>query len=232
MDHTPEAALSSAWSTVLLPPTAQPAARQRWQLLVVWEPSTHRSWEFPRTSCMVSMAGKPTGRARRRAYRLIPASTCRKHGQEPGPGGKCQPFSVTRSADCSLSKISKRARWTMLLEMRIQNDLSAPPRSPAQRTDGQVHESALATGGGSSNWTRSLDLAALHLRRYLTTMLAEAAQRYGIFITDGSGASGIERSLHRIRRRWDQPVRRPDANSEGKPSTSSGPHFPGTSWSC
>ena len=45
VSHTPEPALSSAWSAVPLPPTAQPASGHDGDL-IVWQPSTERLWEF------------------------------------------------------------------------------------------------------------------------------------------------------------------------------------------
>ena len=57
--------------------------------------------------------------------------------------------------------------------------------SPAQRTDGKSASPLSLPEGAHLRLDPNLDLAALHLPR-LTLMIAEAAQRYGIFITDGS----------------------------------------------
>ena len=54
---------------------------------------------------------------------------------------------------------------------------------PAQRTDGSSTELSSLPEGAHLRLDPSLDLATLHLP-HLTLMLAEAAQRYGIFVRD------------------------------------------------
>ncbi len=55
--------------------------------------------------------------------------------------------------------------------------------SPAQRTDGSSTRPLSLPEGAHLRLDPNLDLASLHLPR-LTLMMAEAAQRYGIFIRD------------------------------------------------
>jgi hypothetical protein len=55
--------------------------------------------------------------------------------------------------------------------------------SPAQRTDGAVLDPSYLPEGAHLRLDPKLDLAALHLPR-MTLMMAEAAQRYGIFVRD------------------------------------------------
>jgi hypothetical protein len=76
------------------------------------------------------------------------------------------------------------------LEMAIPERSVSVFVSPAQRTDGQSTNPLSLPEGAHLRLNPNLNLAALHLPR-LTLMLAEAAQRYGIFITDSSGASGV-----------------------------------------
>ncbi len=76
------------------------------------------------------------------------------------------------------------------LEMAIPERSASVFASPAQRTDGKSMDPLALPEGAHLRLNPNLNLAALHLPR-LTLMLAEAAQRYGIFITDSSGASGV-----------------------------------------
>ena len=55
--------------------------------------------------------------------------------------------------------------------------------SPAQRSDGTSSSPLSLPEGAHLRLDPSLDLAKLHLPR-LTLMIAEAAQRYGIFVRD------------------------------------------------
>jgi hypothetical protein len=98
VDHTSEPALSSAWSAVPLPPTAQPAAGADGSL-VVWQPSTDRLWEFHQLVHEADGWQANWGGAMHRMYRPIPVSTRRKRGQEPSRGGGCQPLLCRWSAD-------------------------------------------------------------------------------------------------------------------------------------
>jgi hypothetical protein len=72
------------------------------------------------------------------------------------------------------------------LSMAIPNVRAGVYSSPAQRTDGKSSEPLSLPEGAHLRLNPKLDLAALHLPR-LTLMIAEAAQRYGIFVKDGAG---------------------------------------------
>jgi hypothetical protein len=58
--------------------------------------------------------------------------------------------------------------------------------SPAQRTDGWVTAPDSIPEGTHLRLDPNLDLASLKLPRF-TLMLAEAAQKYGIFVRDTAG---------------------------------------------
>jgi hypothetical protein len=58
--------------------------------------------------------------------------------------------------------------------------------SPAQRTDGKSTDPLSLPEGARLRLNPSLDLASLHLPR-VTLMIAEAAQRYGIYVRDRGG---------------------------------------------
>ncbi len=69
------------------------------------------------------------------------------------------------------------------LAISVSNVRSGLFASPAQRTDGGSTEPTSLPEGAHLRLDPTLDLASLHLPR-LTLMMAEAAQRYGIFVRD------------------------------------------------
>ena len=69
------------------------------------------------------------------------------------------------------------------LAISVPNTRYGAYASPAQRTDGGSTQASSLPEGAHLRLEPSLDLASLHLPR-LTLMLAEAAQRYGIFVRD------------------------------------------------
>ncbi len=85
------------------------------------------------------------------------------------------------------SKISNGDRSTMHWRWRSLTR-GGVYASPAERTDGKNTEARRLPEGAHLRLEPNLNLAALHLPR-LTLMIAEAAQRYGIFVRD-TGANG------------------------------------------
>ena len=69
------------------------------------------------------------------------------------------------------------------LSMAIPDVRAGVYASPAQRSDGKSTDPLSLPEGARLRLDPSLDLASLHLPK-LTLMIAEAAQRYGIFIRD------------------------------------------------
>jgi hypothetical protein len=183
-DDAPEPALSSAWSAVPLPSTAKPAGDTNGSL-VVWQPSSDRLWEFHR------LVHEPDGwQANRGSVMQKVSSDSGVYGAEAWPGAKSW-WGISAS---SLSLVGglisledlERGQINHALEMAIPNARSGVYSSPAQRSDGTSGGSLSLPEGAHLRLNPNLDLAALHLPR-LTLMIAEAAQRYGIFITDRSG---------------------------------------------
>jgi hypothetical protein len=80
----------------------------------------------------------------------------------------------------------ERGQINHALEMAIPNVRAGVYASPAQRSDGKIADPLSLPEGAHLRLNPSLNLETLHLPR-LTLMIAEAAQRYGIFITDGAG---------------------------------------------
>jgi hypothetical protein len=173
--------LRSAWSAVPLPPEAHPAAGTDGHL-VVWQPSTDRLWEFWRLVHDVRGWHASWGGAMQKV-----SSNPGVYGPEAWPG-------ADRSWGASASSLSIAGGLITLEDLRLGQinhalAMAAPNvragvyASPAQRTDGTSSELLSLPEGAHLRLDPTLDLASLHLPR-LTLMIAEAAQRYGIFIRD------------------------------------------------
>ena len=184
LDGTSNAALSAAWSAVPLPPDAQPAAGTD-GALVVWQPSTDRLWEFWR---LVHKAGgwhASWGGAMQNV-----SSDPGVYGPEAWPGAQSWWGMSASSLSLVGGLISledlKLGQINHALAMSIPNVRAGVYSSPAQRSDGKTADPLSLPEGAHLRLNPNLNLTALHLPR-LTLMLAEAAQRYGIFITNAAG---------------------------------------------
>lgn len=176
-------ALRSAWSAVPLPPTARPA-RGRDKHLVVWQPSTDRLWEFWHLRLEASGWKADWGGAMRHV-----SSNLGVYNWQAWPG-------ATSNWGASASSLSIAGGLVTLedlehgwinhaLSMSIPNVRAGVYSSPARRTDGQSSDPLSLPEGAHLRLDPSLDIASLHLPR-VTRMLAEAAQRFGIFVRDGA----------------------------------------------
>jgi hypothetical protein len=172
-------ALARAWSKVPLPANAKPAEGTD-GFLVVWQPSTNKLWEFWR------LAHGPEGwYASFGAAMQNVSSNPGVYGPEAWPGAK----TGWGASSCSLSLVGGLITLEDLQSGQINHALmlSIPsPRagvysSPAKRTDGQSSSPLALPEGAHLRLDPSLNLATLHLP-HLTLMIAEAAQRYGMFV--------------------------------------------------
>jgi hypothetical protein len=186
--HTANPALSSAWHAVPLPSDARPATGVDGSL-VVWQPSTDRLWEFHRMVHSADGWHASWGGAMRHV-----SSQLGVYRRGVWPGSKSS-WGISASALSlvggliSLEDLSD-SQINHALEMALPERSSSLFASPAQRTDGTSDNPLALPEGAHLRLNPNLDLAALNLPR-LTLMLAEAAQRYGIFVTDGTGTSGV-----------------------------------------
>lgn len=175
------AALQAAWSAVPLPSDAEPAAGTD-KHLVVWQPSTDRMWEFWR----LEKIGEGWQASWGGAMQDVTAN--------PGVYGPEAWQGATTSWGASASSLPvagglitledlERGEINHALALAVPDTRAGAYASPAKRTDGGSTEPSSLPEGAHLRLEPSLDLAALHLPRF-TLMLAEAAQRYGIFIRD------------------------------------------------
>lgn len=181
--HAPEPVLQAAWKAVPLPATAQPA-RGHDELLVVWQPSTNRLWEFWHMWHGANGWQATWGGAMRHV-----TSNRGVYGPEVWPGAQtwwgASASSLSLVGGLITLEDLEQGVINHALSMSIPGVRAGVYASPAQRSDGTNPSPLSLPEGAHLRLDPSLDLASLHLPR-LTLMIAEAAQRYGIFIRDGS----------------------------------------------
>ena len=187
---TPSApALQKAWNAVPLPPDAHPAAGTD-GVLVVWQPSTNELWEFWRLVHEKSGWHASWGGAMRHVSSDLgtPGPTTWP-GAKPWWGASASSLGVVGGLitleDLKLGVINHA------VQMEIPNVRAGVYASPAQRTDGKSSDPLSLPEGAHLRLDPNLDLAALHLPR-LTLMIAEAAQRYGIIVTNGAATVAFQ----------------------------------------
>jgi hypothetical protein len=174
-------ALQAAWAAVPLPPEAHPAAGTD-KVLVVWQPSTDRLWDFWRLQDTVAGWSASWGGAMQDV-----SADPGVYGPQAWPGAKpwwgdsassLEPVGGLISLeDLQLGQINHA------LGIAVPNVRAGVYASPAQRTDGKSTAPLALPEGAHLRLDPRLDVAALHLPR-ITTLIAEAAQRYGLYVRD------------------------------------------------
>lgn len=177
------AALSAAWRAVPLPGNAAPAVGTDANL-VVWQPSTERLWEFHR------LAHGPAGwQAEWGGAMQNVASSSGAYGShawrgaQPWWGASASSLSIVGGL-ISLEDL-QRGQINHALAMAVPDVRAGVYSLPAQRTDGRSSDPLALPEGARLRLNPKLDLPSLHLPRF-TMLIAEAAQRYGIYVTDWS----------------------------------------------
>jgi hypothetical protein len=181
LDGASSSALQSAWDAVPLPSDAQPAAGTD-KHLVVWQPSTDRLWEF------YSLTHQGDG------WHADWGGAIQNESANPGSYGPEAWPGATTTWGASASSLSiagglitledlERGQINHALAMALPDVRGGVYASPAERDDGTVRNASYLPEGAHLRLDPSLNLATLHLPR-LTLMMAEAAQKYGIFIRD------------------------------------------------
>jgi Bacterial Ig-like domain (group 3) len=172
-------ALQAAFDAVPLPSDAQPAAGTD-KHLVVWQPSTNRLWEFWRLENTSSGWQTEWGGAMQDV-----SSNPGVYGLEAWPGANSgwggSASSLSLAGGLITLEDLERGVINHALNLTVPNVRAGVYSSPAQRDDGTSNSSVSLPEGARLRLDPHLDLAALHLPR-LTLMIAEAAQRYGLFI--------------------------------------------------
>jgi hypothetical protein len=174
-------ALQSAWNEVPMPPGARPSGGSD-RTLVVWQPATDRLWEFWK----LSRSGNAWWAAWGGAMRNV-ASDWGAYGPGAWPGASrtwgASASSFSIAGGLITLKDLQRGRIDHALALAVPNTRAGLYASPARRTDGTSQSPSALPEGAHLRLDPGLDVAALHLP-WLTAMIAEAAQRYGIFVRD------------------------------------------------
>jgi hypothetical protein len=174
-------ALQAAWSEVPMPSQARPSSGTD-STLVIWQPSSDRIWEFWR------LAQAPEGwKAAWGGAMEGVSSNQGVYGPGAWPGARAWWGSSASSMSIAGGLITledlRHGRIDHALALAIPNVRAGFYASPAQRGDGTSSDPLSLPEGAHLRLDPSLDLASLHLPQ-MTLMIAEAAQRYGIFIRD------------------------------------------------
>jgi hypothetical protein len=179
----PALALQAAWEEVPLPPDAQPSAGTD-GTLVVWQPGTDRLWEFWRLRQGTEGWEASWGGAMQKA-----SANQGVYGPDAWPEAKTWWGSSASSLSIAGGLISfedlEKGRIDHALAIAIPSIRAGVFARPARRTDGKSTSSLALPAGAHLRLDPALDLSTLSLPP-LTRMIAEAAQKYGIFVRDGS----------------------------------------------
>jgi len=177
----PRPALQAAWEAVPLPENAVPAAGTD-KHLVVWQPSSDKLWEFWHLEKTSEGWEAYWGGAIENVTHASGA-----YGPEAWPGAVTSWGASASSLSIAGGLITledlEKGTINHALAIAVPNTREDAYASPAQRTDGVSSEADSLPEGAHLRLNPQLDLAALHLPHF-TLMLAEAAQKYGIFVRD------------------------------------------------
>jgi hypothetical protein len=179
----PAPALQAAWQEVPLPDGARPAGGTD-ATLVLSQPGTDRLWEFWRLRHGASGWEASWGGAMQHVS-VKPGV----YGPGAWPGAKTWWGSSASSLSIAGGVISvedlRQRQINHALAIAVPHVRAGVYASPARRTDGTSTRRYALPEGAHLRLDPSLDLATLALPP-TTRLIAEAAQRYGIFVRDGA----------------------------------------------
>lgn len=179
--HPGEHALRAAWHAVPLPPGARPAAGSDGHL-VVWQPHSDRLWEFFQLRREGGGWRASWGGAMRHASTDPGVYNSRAWpGSQPWWGASASSLSI--AGGLITFEDLEHGEINHALAISLPEVRAGAYASPARRSDGNSPNSLALPEGAHLRLDPRLDLASLHLPR-LTRIVAEAAQRYGIFVRD------------------------------------------------
>jgi hypothetical protein len=184
LDRSPgEPAMQAAFDAVPLPSGARAASGTDGHL-VLWQPSSDRLWEFWR------LIRTPSGPAASWGGAIQDVSEDPGvYGPEAWPGA--EPWWGASGSSLSIAgglitlEDLRSGEINHALALAVPDVKAGVYASPARRTDGRSQSPLALPEGARLRLDPDLDVGSLHLPR-LTRMIAEAAQRYGIVVRDGS----------------------------------------------
>jgi hypothetical protein len=179
--HPGERALRSAWRAVPLPAGARPAAGSDGHL-VVWQPHSDRLWEFFQLRCEGGAWRASWGGAMRHVSTASGAYDRRVWpGSQPWWGASASSLSIAGGL-ITLEDLED-GEINHALAISLPEVRAGAYSLPARRSDGTSANPLALPEGAHLRFDPRLNLASLHLP-WLTRLIAEAAQRYGIFVRD------------------------------------------------
>jgi hypothetical protein len=176
-------ALQAAFEAVPLPGDAHPAEGTD-GVLVVWQPSADRLWEFWRLVRLSDGWHASWGGAMQHV-----SSNVGVYGPEAWPGAQSwwgdsasslEPAGGLVTLEDLQCGVINHALAIALPQIR-----AGVYASPAKRDDGKSSDPLSLPEGARLRLNPRLNLESLHLPR-VTSMIAQAAQRYGIYVRDGA----------------------------------------------
>jgi len=179
--HSP--ALQAAFERVPLPPGALPS-RGTDGHLVVWQPATDRLWEFWRLTRTATGPRASWGGAMRD---VSASSGVYGRGSWPGaePWWGASASSLSIAGGLITLEDLRRGAIDHALAIALPEIRAGVYSSPAKRGDGRSADPLALPEGARLRLDPSLDVAGLGLPR-TARLIAEAAQRYGLVVRDGS----------------------------------------------
>ena len=180
-EHPGERALRAAWRAVPLPARARPAAGSDGHL-VVWQPHSDRLWEFFQLRREGGEWRASWGGAMRDAS-ADPGAYDRHAwpGSQPWWGASASSLSV--AGGLITFEDLEQGEINHALAISLPEVRAGAYASPARRSDGTTPSPQTLPEGAHLQLDPRLNLASLH-PSWLTRIIAEAAQRYGIFVRD------------------------------------------------
>ncbi len=181
---TPAPALQAAFDAVPLPPDAR-ASQGTDANLVVYQPARDRLWEFWRLRRGPEGPEASWGGAMRHV-----STNPGVYGPQAWPGA--QPWWGSSASSLSIAgglirlEDLRRGYVNHALALAVPAVRAGVYSLPARRSDGQSEDPLALPEGAHLRLDPELDLASLKMPP-LTRLIAEAAQRYGIFVRDGAG---------------------------------------------
>jgi hypothetical protein len=172
--------LTRAFADVPLPRDAEPAPGSDSEL-VVWQPATDTLWEFWR------LRREQGGWYTTWGGRLDHVSSGPGHYTSPHPRWGTSASSLPLAGGMITPRELQRGEIDHALSMGMPFTRARFFSLPAQRTDGQSPCKYAAPEGARFRLDPSVDIDSLGLPPAVAT-LARAAQRYGIYVRDQSGA--------------------------------------------
>jgi hypothetical protein len=176
-------ALQAAWEAVPLPEDAHPAEGTD-GVLVLWQPSTDRLWEFWRLSRSSDGWHAAWGGAMQHV-----SANAGVYGSEAWPGAQSWWGDSASSLELAGGLITLEELQCGVIDHALAIALpeirAGVYASPAKREDGKSSDPLSLPEGARLRLNPRLNLQELHLPR-VTLMIAQAAQRYGIYVRDGA----------------------------------------------